>query len=67
MIAIGILVFAIAMFGCWGAYRESTCMIMVVSYKVKNCLKYSTNNRWDTKKNSKLSEQVMDKVTDFGF
>uniref|UniRef100_A0A1B6KDN1 Tetraspanin n=1 Tax=Graphocephala atropunctata TaxID=36148 RepID=A0A1B6KDN1_9HEMI len=31
MIIIGILVFLVASFGCWGAFRESTCMIMMFS------------------------------------
>ncbi|XP_054276331.1 uncharacterized protein LOC128995357 [Macrosteles quadrilineatus] len=31
MVGIGILVFAVACFGCLGAYRESTCMITVFS------------------------------------
>uniref|UniRef100_A0A1B6GIS6 Tetraspanin n=1 Tax=Cuerna arida TaxID=1464854 RepID=A0A1B6GIS6_9HEMI len=31
MIIIGILVFLVASFGCWGAYRESTCMITIFS------------------------------------
>jgi len=31
LIAIGCIVFVVAFFGCFGAVRESTCMIMIVS------------------------------------
>jgi hypothetical protein len=31
LIAIGCIVFVVALFGCCGAARESTCMIMIVS------------------------------------
>jgi hypothetical protein len=31
LIAIGCIVFVVAVFGCWGALQESTCMIMIVS------------------------------------
>jgi len=31
LIAIGCIVFVVAFFGCCGAARESTCMIMIVS------------------------------------
>lgn len=33
LVALGIITFCIAFFGCCGAVRESTCMIMVVSNK----------------------------------
>jgi len=31
LIAVGCIVFIVAFFGCCGAARESTCMIMIVS------------------------------------
>jgi hypothetical protein len=31
LIAIGCIIFVVAFFGCCGAARESTCMIMIVS------------------------------------
>jgi hypothetical protein len=31
LIAVGCIVFVVAFFGCCGAVRESTCMIMIVS------------------------------------
>jgi hypothetical protein len=31
LIAIGCIVFVVAFFGCCGAARESTCMVMIVS------------------------------------
>lgn len=46
LIAVGSIILFIAFFGCCGALRENYCMIITVSHKYINIMRYFLSIKW---------------------